>query len=107
MGLVQATGGLLKPQKFFWYMLGWIWKKGKTRLKTQYVGTLPKGYIRNLPLPQVLPRVQSAKSREQVHTIPDYYKTTYAVPMYISPRSRVESAAYASSLAWHAIAINN
>jgi hypothetical protein len=33
-GLVHATGGSLKPQKCFWYMLGWIWKKGKARLKT-------------------------------------------------------------------------
>jgi hypothetical protein len=24
-GLVHATGGLLKPQKCFWYMLGWIY----------------------------------------------------------------------------------
>jgi hypothetical protein len=35
-GLVHATGGLLKPQKFFWYMLGWVWKKGKAHLKTLY-----------------------------------------------------------------------
>jgi hypothetical protein len=35
-GLVHATGGLLKPQNCFWYMLGWIWKKGKVRLKTLY-----------------------------------------------------------------------
>jgi hypothetical protein len=34
VGLVHATGGLLKPQKRFWYMLGWIWKKEKARLKT-------------------------------------------------------------------------
>jgi hypothetical protein len=34
--LVHATGGLLKPQKCFWYMLGWIWKKGKARIKTLY-----------------------------------------------------------------------
>ena len=33
-GLVHTTGGSLKPQKCFWYMLGWIWKKGKSRLKT-------------------------------------------------------------------------
>jgi hypothetical protein len=25
-GLVHATGGSLKPQKGFWYMLNWIWK---------------------------------------------------------------------------------
>jgi hypothetical protein len=35
-GLVHATGGLLKPQKYFWYMLGWVWKKGKAHLKTLY-----------------------------------------------------------------------
>jgi hypothetical protein len=34
--LVHTTGGLLKPQKCFWYMLSWIWKKGKARLKTFY-----------------------------------------------------------------------
>jgi hypothetical protein len=34
VGLVHATGGLLKPQKCYLYMLGWIWKKGKARLKT-------------------------------------------------------------------------
>jgi hypothetical protein len=33
-GLVHAMGGLLKPQKCFWYMLGWVRKKGKSRLKT-------------------------------------------------------------------------
>ncbi len=42
----------------------------------------------------------------QVHTIPDYYETPYVVPTYVSPRSIVESAAYAFSPAWHAIAIN-
>jgi hypothetical protein len=68
------------------------------------VGTLPKKYICNIPLPQV-PRVESAKSRVQVHAIPDYYKTTYSVPTYISPRSMVEIAAYAFSPEWHAIAI--
>jgi hypothetical protein len=35
-GQVHATGGLFKPQKCFWYMLGWVWKKGKARLKTLY-----------------------------------------------------------------------
>ena len=69
------------------------------------VGTLPQGYIRNVPLPRV-PRGQSAKSHIQVPTIPDYYETPYVVPTYDSPRSLVESAAYAFSHAWHAIAIN-
>jgi hypothetical protein len=27
-GLVHTTQGSLKPQKCFWYMLGWVWKKG-------------------------------------------------------------------------------
>ncbi len=35
-GLVHATGGSLKPQKCFWYMLSWVWKKGKAHLKTLY-----------------------------------------------------------------------
>jgi hypothetical protein len=35
-GLVHMTEGSLKPQKCFWYMLGWVWKKGKVRLKTLY-----------------------------------------------------------------------
>jgi hypothetical protein len=71
----------------------------------QDVGTLPKGYIRNVPLLRV-PPTQSAKSRVQVHTIPEYYKAKYAVPAYNSPSSIVKSAAYAFSPAWHAIAIN-
>jgi hypothetical protein len=69
------------------------------------VGTLPQGYIRNVPLPRV-PKGQSAKSRTQVHTIPGYYATPYVVPTYVNPRSIVESATYAFSPAWHAIAIN-
>ncbi len=35
-GLVHAMGGLLKPQKCFCYMLGWVWKKGKACLKNLY-----------------------------------------------------------------------
>ena len=54
----------------------------------------------------LVPRVQSAKSRIQAHTIPDYYELPYVVPTYVSPRSIVESAAYAFSPTWHAIAIN-
>jgi hypothetical protein len=52
-------------------------------------------------------RVPSHEYRVQVHTIPDYYKAKYAVPVYNSPSSIVESAAYAFSPAWHAIAIIN
>jgi hypothetical protein len=70
-----------------------------------YVGTLPERYIRNVSLPGV-PSVQSAKSSQQVHTIPDYYNTMYLDSTYDSPWSLVESTAYAFSPAWHAIANN-
>jgi hypothetical protein len=49
------------------------------------VGTLPKGYIRNVPLPRVQVR-QSAQSH-QVHTILDYYNRPCVVPMYVAPHS--------------------
>ena len=48
------------------------------------VGNLPKGYIRNVPLPRV-PRDQSTfQSRVPPvrHTLPRYYEDTYAIPMY-------------------------
>ena len=32
-GLVQATGGALKPSKCFWYMLSWRWSRGRPSLK--------------------------------------------------------------------------
>ena len=68
------------------------------------VGTLPKGYARNVPLPRV-PLRQSATAH-QVHAVPDYYDDPYGVPMYGIPHSIVERAAYALSPAWHTIAIN-
>ena len=70
----------------------------------QIVGTLPKGYVRKVPLPRV-PLRQRAQSH-QVHTIPDYYDAPYVVPIYDTPCSLVESAAYALSPAWHTNAIN-
>ncbi len=67
-------------------------------LPTILTGTLPpEGYIRNVPLSRV-PVRHSA--------IPDYYEDQYGVPTYITPRSLVESAAYAFSPTWQAIAIN-
>ena len=72
------------------------------------VGTLPKGYIRNVPLTRVLILQSiSSETRHQVHMIPDYYKGTYIVPTYNSPHSIVERAAFAFSPAWHAVAIYN
>jgi hypothetical protein len=68
------------------------------------VGTLPKGYVRNVPLPRV-PLRQSATAH-QLHGVPDYYYDPYGVPTYGIPRSIVEKAAYAFSPVWHAIAIN-
>jgi hypothetical protein len=67
------------------------------------VGTLPQGYICNVPLPRV-PLRQSPTS--QIHTIHDYYELPYVVPTYATPRRIVENAAYAFSPALHAIAIN-
>ncbi len=59
------------------------------------VGTLPEGYICNVPLPRVsILQSTSSETRHQVHTIPDYYKGTYVVPMYNSPRSIVERASF-------------
>ncbi len=64
------------------------------------VGTLPEGYVRNIPLPRV-PKIQRARSH-QVTKIPDYYKDSYAVPKYDITRKLVGSSAYAFSPAWHA-----
>ncbi len=68
------------------------------------VGTLPAGYIRNVPLPRV-PQVHSAQSH-QAHKIPDYCEDQFVVPMYSSHCSIVERATFAFSPVWHAIAIN-
>jgi hypothetical protein len=68
------------------------------------VGTLPEGYVRNVPLPRV--PVRQSTPPHQVHTILDYYEVLYGVPTYDTPCSIVESAAYAFSPAWQAIAIN-
>ncbi len=68
------------------------------------VGTLPEGYVCNVPLPRV-PKIQRARSH-QVTKIPDYYKDSYAVPMYDITHKLVGSAAYAFSPTCHAIAIN-
>ncbi len=68
------------------------------------VGTLPKGYVHNVPLHR-LPQVQTTQSH-QATKIPDYYGDICLVPTYNSPRSIVESAAFAVSPAWQAHAMN-
>jgi hypothetical protein len=77
-----------------------------TRLSTLKgcVGTLPQGYVRNVPLPTA-PQRQST-TRSQVYTVPDYYKVPYVVSTYTTPHSIVESEAYVFSPVWHAIAVN-
>jgi hypothetical protein len=70
-----------------------------------YVGTLPEGYVRNVPLSRV-PRVQTTQSH-QATKIPDYYKDICVVPTYNSPCSKVERAVFAFSPAWQALDINN
>ncbi len=90
----------LFPTAFYWC------HKNMVVLAWNYtVGTLPQGCIHNVPLPRV-PQRQSTTTRSQVYTIPDYYEVPYVVPTYTTPPSIVESAAYAFSPAWHAIAIN-
>jgi hypothetical protein len=42
------------------------------------IGTLPAGYVRNVPLPRV-PRPQRART-QQVPMIPDYYNGSYLDP---------------------------
>jgi hypothetical protein len=73
-GLVHATGGLLKPQKYFWYMLGWIWKKGKARLKTLY--ELPHN-------PLYIPQPDGTRAPIQLKAISDPEKKlgVYTCPM--------------------------
>ncbi len=66
------------------------------------VGTQDRGYVRNVPLPRV-PLRQSTS----LGSLPDYSENQYGVPTYITPRSLVESAAYAFSPAWQAIAVNS
>ncbi len=70
-------------------------------------GNLPKGFIRNVPLPQV-PRDQSTfQSRvPHVHTIPHYYEDTYRIPMYKDTCRIGERLATANSPRWQSLAIN-
>ena len=71
-------------------------------MNERLVGTQNTGYVRNVPLPRV-PLRQSPRTV----ALPDYYEDQYGVPTYVTPRSLVESAAYAFSPAWQAIAINS
>jgi hypothetical protein len=75
-----------------------------TSLVLVHVGTLPAGYVHNIPLPRV-PRGQTAQSHQAIE-IPDYYEDTYVVPTYNNPCSIVETAAFTFSPAWQALAIN-
>jgi hypothetical protein len=72
-GLIHATGGSLKPQKCFWYMLGWIWKKGKARLKTSYELPQTPLYIPQLdrtPVPIQLKTVSDPEKKLGVYACP-------------------------------------
>ncbi len=72
-GLVHATGGLLKPQKCFWYMLGWVWKKSKARLKTLYELPQDPLYISQQDSTRVLIHLKAISDPEKklgVYTCP-------------------------------------
>ena len=55
-GLVQATGGSLKPSKCFWYMMAWQWNKGVYTMKKpnqlpQELLLIPQpGHAPNVPI---------------------------------------------------------
>jgi hypothetical protein len=72
-----------------------------------YVGNLPEGYIRNVPLPRV-PRDQSTfQSRvPHVHRIPHYYEDTYGIPTYKDTCRIGERVATANSPQWQSLAVN-
>jgi hypothetical protein len=73
-GLVHMTGGLLKPQKCFWYMLDWIWERGKAHLKTLY--ELPQN-------PLYIPQLDGTRVPIQLKAISDPGKKlgVYTCPM--------------------------
>jgi hypothetical protein len=73
-GLVQATGGSLKPAKCFWYMMAWKWRKGVPTLKAN--SELPQtplhipqpGEAPSVPIP--LKPIGSAEKKLGVFTSP-------------------------------------
>jgi hypothetical protein len=72
-GLVHTTGGLLKLQKSFWYMLGWVWKKGKERLKTLYEMPQDSLYIPQQDgtrVPMCLKAISDPENKLGVYTCP-------------------------------------
>jgi hypothetical protein len=70
------------------------------------VGNLPKGYIRNVPLPQV-PQGQSTRQSQLLpNTIPHYYEDAYAILTYKDTCRIEERVATANSVQWQPIAIN-
>jgi hypothetical protein len=68
-GLVHATGGLLKPQKCFWCMLGWVWKKGKACLKTLYELPQDSLYIPQQDHTRVPIRLKAISDPEKKHGV--------------------------------------
>jgi len=80
---------------------------GTTRRKNISVGNLPKGYIRDVPLPQVPWDQSTFQSRvPPVHALPVYYKGMHAITMYHSTCRIGERVATANSPQWQPIAIN-
>jgi hypothetical protein len=71
-----------------------------------FVGNLPKGCIRNVPLPRVPQDQSTFQSRvPPVHTIPSYYEDMHAIPMYNSTCRSGERVATANSPQWQSLAI--
>jgi hypothetical protein len=70
------------------------------------VGNLPKGYIRNVPLPRVPQKQSTRQARVLPDTIPHYYEDTYTIPKYKGTCRIGERIAEANSPPWQPIAIN-
>ncbi len=70
------------------------------------VGNLPKGYIRNVPLPRV-PQGQSTRQSQVLpNKIPHYYEDAYASSTYKDTCRIEERVATANSPQWQPITIN-
>jgi hypothetical protein len=83
-----------------------VWPLPDGDLPLHHVGNLPKGYIRNIPLPRV-PRGESTRQSRVLHnTIPHYYEDTYTIPMYKGTCRIEERVTPANSPPRRPIAIN-
>jgi hypothetical protein len=70
------------------------------------VGNLPKGYIRNVPLPRVPEEQSTRQSQVLPDRIPHYSEDTFMIPTYKGTFRIGERIAKANSPPWQPITIN-